>query len=114
MAKNSFLLKGWAITLIGALFALTFKEVNAFYLIVSATVLFLFWFMDGFYLSRERLFIKLYNKMRMVPERDIDFSLDISSVQGCYDWPEGIFSRTLIVFYGGLILVHGVVYYLIT
>ena len=63
MAGNSFLLKGWAVTLVGALFALTFKEVDPLYLLISLIVLALFWRLDSYYLSRERLFIKLYERV---------------------------------------------------
>ena len=109
MAGNSFLLKGWAITLTGGLLALTFKETNRRYLYISLVVLALFWLMDSYYLSRERRFIGLYNSVRKRTEEHIDFSMDISSFGDKWGWMTCAFSRTLILFYGGLVVVHLVV-----
>ncbi len=64
MASYSFLFKGWAVTLVGALLALGFKETSFVYVIISATVLYSFWLLDGYYLSRERLLIRLYDHVR--------------------------------------------------
>jgi len=60
MAGNSFLLKGWAVTLTGGLLALTFRQIDRRYLFISFAVLLLFWSLDGYFLSRERRFISLY------------------------------------------------------
>jgi hypothetical protein len=43
MANNAFLLKGWSVTLTGALLALTFKQLDHRYLYVSLVVLAFFW-----------------------------------------------------------------------
>jgi hypothetical protein len=109
MAHNSFLLKGWAITLTGGLLALTFKEINRRYLYISLVVLAMFWLLDSYYLSRERRFIGLYDSVRKRSEGHIDFSMDISAFGGRWGWVMCAFSRTLILFYGGLIVVHLVV-----
>ena len=47
MAGNSFLLKGWTVTLTGGLLALTFKQIDRRYFYTSFVVLLLFWFLDG-------------------------------------------------------------------
>ncbi|MBR9847512.1 MAG: hypothetical protein GYB35_16055 [Algicola sp.] len=59
--SNSFIIKGWAITIVSALYALsgTVKEPK---LVLTAIVpIILFWFVDSYYLSNERCFVDLYN-----------------------------------------------------
>jgi hypothetical protein len=76
MANNSFLLKGWTVTLVGGLLALSFKEIDHRYLYISLIVLAIFWLLDSYYLSRERNFVNLYNQVRNKPDEAIDFSMD--------------------------------------
>ena len=106
MAGNSFLLKGWAITVAGGLLALTFKEINRHYLYISLVVLVMFWLLDGYYLSRERRFVALYDDVRKRKEEHIDFSMDISTFGSRCGWALCTFSITLFIFYGGLLVVH--------
>ena len=108
MAGNSFLLKGWAITIMGGLLALTFKELNHQYVYISFVVLFFFWLLDSYYLSRERHFIKLYDHVRQKKD-DADFSMDTGDFKGWFDWLRCGFSRTVVLFYGGLAIVHLIV-----
>ena len=106
MATTSFLLKGWAITIVGALLALTFKEINARYLYISLMVLALFWLLDALYLSHERNFVRLYEKVRSTREDEIDFSMDASKLAVKYGPLRCAFSKTVLIFYGGLLAVH--------
>lgn len=105
MANNSFLLRGWAVSLVAAVFALSIKEVDAEYLMVSLTVLAFFWALDGYYLALERAFVRLYRDVGKGPAAS-DFSMDISSLRRNGDWLKATFSRTCLLFYGGLALVH--------
>jgi hypothetical protein len=106
MAGNSFLLKGWAVTLTGGLLALTFKEINRHYLYISLAVLALFWMLDSYYLSRERRFVALYETVRKRTEQQIDFSMHTESFGSKWSWAACAFSTTLALFYGGLLVVH--------
>ena len=105
MAHNSFLLKGWSVTVVGALLTLSLKEMGLKYLVVSITVLLFFWLLDSYYLSRERLFIKLYNKIRM-SDAATDFNMGTQEFNGEVNWLGCAVSRTMNVFYGGLLAVH--------
>lgn len=81
MAGNLFYLKGWAITLLAALFAISRSEIlssDSWSTILLIVLLFLFWILDGYFLSLERCFRDLYNKVRKIDENSIDFSMDIS------------------------------------
>lgn len=106
MARNSFLLKGWAVTIVGGLLALSFKEMDSLYILISLMVLTFFWLLDGYYLYQEKLFIKLYNYVRLQPEEKIDFSLDTDPFKKEVKWLERSFSGTMRLFYGGLFMVN--------
>jgi len=106
MATTSFLLKGWAITIVGGLLALTFKEINPRYLYISLVVLLLFWWLDALYLSHERNFVRLYEKVRTTNDDAIDFSMNTAQVGRKYGALRCAFSKTILVFYGGLLAVH--------
>ena len=101
MNSNSFLIKGWSITLVSALFALAAKDANVNYVLVSYFVIPVFWVLDGFYISRERQYRDLYSRVASKDESAIDFSMDASGFnKGDRTWLAGIFSQTLIPFYG--------------
>ena len=52
MAGNLFLLKGWSISLIAALFALAAKDANKSYFVIAYFSLLIFWSLDGYFLSQ--------------------------------------------------------------
>jgi len=113
MANNSFLLKGWTVTLVGALFALTFNEMDPLYLVISLVVLCLFWRLDSYYLSRERLFIKLYESVSSTKPEDTNFSMNTKSFEKEAAVGECAFSETMQLFYGGLAVAHLIIFILI-
>jgi len=106
MAGNSFFLKGWAVTIVGGLLALSFKELNCLYVFISAFILLFFWVLDAYYLSRERLFVKLYDNVRKRKEHEVDFSMDTKEFAREGDWSDCALSHTMLLFYGGLLAVH--------
>lgn len=62
MASNSFLLKGWAVTVISALIGLTAKTNNwKFGCVIAILVCLCFWYLDATYLKLERLYKRKYN-----------------------------------------------------
>ena len=115
MAGNLFFLKGWAITLIAALFALAAKDANLKYIIVAYFPVLIFWILDGYFLSQERLFRDLYDDVRKRDEKDIDFSMDTRKykVNERNGWLRSMFSPTLLWFYVSLIVVMFMVMYFI-
>jgi len=76
LAGNSFLLKGWTITLIAGAFALAAKDANPCYVLLAFFPAFLFWFLDGFYLQQERLYRCLWNDVSRKDEAEVDFSMN--------------------------------------
>lgn len=116
MAGNLFFLRGWTITLITALLALFIKNDSPNYAIYFLLALVLvFWILDGYFLSQERMFRDLYNHVRKLKEEEIDFSMDISEYKK-YKKNTLIytmFSPTLLVFYLPLIAAALFIVYLI-
>lgn len=101
MAGNLFLLKGWTVTLIAALFALSAKDANQAFALIAYFPLFVFWTLDGFFLSQERCFRALYDHVRQLDESQIDFSMDTRPYKSEFrnTWFGSMISRTLIVYY---------------
>lgn len=107
MSGNLFLLKGWSITLIAALFALAAKDANQAYILIAYFPLFIFWTLDGYFLSQERRFRALYEHVRKLKEEDIDFSMDTNSFRSDprTTWASAMGSRTLFIYYAGLAVI---------
>jgi hypothetical protein len=104
MATNSFLLKGWCVTLVSALLALASKDSNTKFILVAYFPVMMFWILDSYFLWQERLFRKLYDKVRVTDEGAIDFSMNTSTlVEQTAPWARVAFSITLVLFYGTMI-----------
>jgi len=104
MANNSFLLKGWSVILVSALFALAAKDSNKLYIYLAYFPTIAFWVLDGYFLWQERLYRKLYDKVRIMDEPAIDFSMDTSSIVSRVSaWCDVVFSKTLFIFHGAII-----------
>jgi hypothetical protein len=137
MNTNSFMIKGWAVTLVAALFALSDKTVSTehnLYLITFIPVP-VFWLLDGFFIATERKFRDLYKIVSKTDENLIDFNMNpyfdvvLIEPQGnneltvweksqnlCSlnwnkfkEWFKGTFSITLILFYGIMVALMFVV-----
>ena len=77
------------------------------YVFIAYLVLIMFWVLDGFFLSQERLFRALYNDVRKFEEKDIDFSMnrDKYKKDPKNSWICSTFSPTLLCFYVPLIII---------
>ena len=64
MSANSFNLKGWSITLITGLVALHKNSLAIISPLLFLLPLLVFWGLDAYYLYQERLFRRLYDKVR--------------------------------------------------
>lgn len=118
MAGNSFLLKGWSVTLAAAVIALAAnKESHALLTLIALLPVLMFWLLDGYYLHQERLFRKLYDHVRLQDDDAVDFSMDTSSFLDDVDTVSQVrMSDTLKYFYLPIIglIVIAFVFFLIT
>ena len=66
---------------------------------------FMFWVLDGYFLSQERKFRSLYDHVRNLEERAINFSMDTEPFKSVSrnTWLGAMFSKTLLIYYGVLI-----------
>ena len=102
MNSNSFMIKGWCVTLVSALFALAAKDSNTNFAVITCIVIPALWFLDSFFIIREKHFRKLYDITR--EKDDVDFSLNIDTLKA-KDWfYNGVLNNTLIIFYGIIII----------
>ncbi len=69
MASNSFVFKGWSITIIAGLSAFAAKDTNNRLLVLSVVATILFWLVDAYYLSLERAYRDLYDKVAKLIQR---------------------------------------------
>lgn len=104
MARNSFLLKAWCVTLVSALLALASKDSHIEFILVAYYPVLMFWILDAYFLRQERLFRELYDEVRNKGEDKVDFSMDASQLKSrVQSWPRVFFSVTLFIFYGTMI-----------
>lgn len=104
LETNSFLLKGWSVVLISALFALSASNSNISFVMLAYIPAIIFWGLDGYFLSVERLYRVLYDDVRKMESDKIDFSMDTKDVASKpHAWASATLSKTLIPFHGSLI-----------
>lgn len=75
MSNNSFIIKGWTISIISILFIFSDKEMNKSYLLITLLAVLVFWYLNAFFLQQERKFRSLYDEVRKQSENEIDFSM---------------------------------------
>lgn len=100
-AANSFLLKGWSVTLVASLLALSNREIGSSYAIIAFLPTIVFWVLDGYYLTQERRFRDLYDVIRK--EKKTDFSMNLNSI-GLSDIVSTVWSTSIWPFYITLIV----------
>lgn len=114
MAGNSFLLKGWTVTLAAALFALAAKESNGAFALLAVIPALSFWGLDAYYLRQERLFRKLYDDLRLATDEGLrrveSFSLStVAYLTACPSWFRTLFSPSIGWLHGVVVAAAAVV-----
>jgi len=112
MAWNSFMVKGWTVLVVSALFALASEGTADGYVYIALFPAIVFWGLGGYFLAAERRFRKLYDHIRKQDESVIDFSMNWhqapntpgTDAAAARDWLNSTVSKTLIPFYGVVLL----------
>lgn len=105
MARNLFMLKGWAISLLAVVIALTADRLDPLFLFCSIFVPVLcFWYLDAFFLRAEKMYRKMYEWVLTArKEENLEYQYDLNPNR-FKDKVESqcrvMFSKTLRVFYG--------------
>lgn len=112
MAKCSFMIKGWAIAIATAGITLLSKQEIRFLYFFPVFILIIgLWALDGFFLSQERMYRALYNKVRKEDNTDFDMNASVFN-SGKNSWICSTFSKTLLLFYG-IIFVAVIIFFII-
>ena len=106
MAANSFMLKGWAVTLVAGVFVLSSKDSNPLYFLIAYIPIILFWFLDSYYLQLERKFRIFYKHVGNHNEQDLKFCIKApdSSDADKTMYFQSFFSVTVAGFYAPMAL----------
>lgn len=105
MASNSFLLKGWTVTLVTATLLIKVAVDNKYIVLIGFLPLLSFWILDAFYLQKEKLYRKLYDWIinnRLTDREKTRKCFDMSTTQFTKKVPSVfclMFSTTLSIFY---------------
>ena len=94
LAQNSFLLKGWSVTLVAAILALASRSTSIYLVVIAVFPAFVFWGLDAFYLGQERHFRNMYRdaRAREIPILSIE---PYSYETGLEGWLKSFFSRSV-------------------
>ncbi len=103
MGLNSFLLKGWSITLVAAIFALSAKESDRRFVLLAFFPIAVFWFQDAFFLHQEKLYRRLYEQVALGEVGSDQFTLSTKGLKFVPGIAAVFFSKTLLLFYGSII-----------
>ena len=100
MANNSFMLKGWSVTLVVAMMAL-FEKASGKVSLVYYIPIIMFWTLDSYYLQVERKYRVLYKKMASASTEELDFSLSLPESNSLEKtaYVQSLFSKTELMFY---------------
>lgn len=75
MSTNSFMLKGWAVTLVAGVFVLAERDSNAVYFLIAYVPVILFWLLDSYYLMLERQYKHFYDIVTEMKVDKINFKI---------------------------------------
>lgn len=81
MGTNSFMLKGWGIGVMIAIFAFAGKGQTEKCILFTIIPLVIFWLLDSYYLFLEKKYRILYDEVRLLNEKEIDFSMNPNNVK---------------------------------
>jgi hypothetical protein len=111
MSTDSFLIKGWALTVAAAIYGFAANRSDWRIALVGLLPAIMFWGLDAYYLWQERLFRKLYAE---AAAGAVDaYSMDVESYEQETKWRGTLVSRTiwpvyvLIVVVGAALIVDG-------
>jgi hypothetical protein len=104
MAFNSFVIKGWTITLVAVILLLKGGKYQVF---IAFIPLFVFWFLDAYFLWQERLYRRLYNWVINNRLKTAEYLFDMDAYRFKNEEQSKLrimFSITLGWFYGSILI----------
>lgn len=109
MANNSFLLKGWTISLVSIILTFSPKNISQVFLgSIMLVIVIAFWSLDAYFLRLERMYRKMYNWVlteRKNGNTTYEYDLDPSRFKSQVEKITCVmFSKTLFLFYGVILV----------
>ncbi len=104
MAFNSFVIKGWTITLVAVTLLLRGSE---YQVLIAFIPILVFWFLDAYFLWQERLYRRLYNWVIKNRTNTDQYLFDMNAYRFKNEEPSRLkimFSITLGWFYGSIFI----------
>ena len=99
LADNSFFMKGWGLTVTGAIYAFAASNLNWRVSALGLLPAMAFWLLDSYFLRQERLYGHLYNDARRFDGSVELFTMDTRAYVGREKWGRVALSTTLAPFY---------------
>lgn len=101
LARNSFLLKNWSLTILVAAMVFIAKPdlPYPYFNFVLLIPIMGFWGLDGYFLMQERRFREIYKKIRKQEDTDFEMNPKKHKKKPKCSWISSFFSITLIIFY---------------
>ena len=107
MAKNSFMIKGWFVSIYAVILALLPEKVDVRLLcVVLIVVNILFWYLDGVYLRDEKIYRRIYQwvvEARKQNDRELMYQLELNLYKNKIGTMDSVgkimFSKSLFIFY---------------
>ena len=117
MGNNSFLLRGWAVLIIGGIFTFAAENNNIKCMLFINIIILALWGLDSYYLQLERKYRRLYEDTRLKKSNYSDFNMNPSKIrisvgeakQLCF--VSCFFSKTELLFYGSFIITNILIYF---
>lgn len=99
MAQNSFLIKGWMITIVVGLFLFLQNDNLKKNFLIYLFPIVGFWLLDSYYLWQERLYRKLYGSVISDLKGSSDLKLSVEEFKNSTTYLSALFSITEILTY---------------
>lgn len=105
LASNTFLFKGWSITITCAVLAaiVATSNIKFAWIIIGTAVV--FWLVDAYYLMLERQYRQLYSEVSAREPGDIDYSMKVAGKCNIRNFMGAVMRPILLLFYGSIIVV---------
>lgn len=108
LASNSFVLKGWSVTVATALLGFAGSQQNAQVALLTLLPTLSFWGLDAYYLAQERRYRTLFGRVRK--DQSTAFSFDAPEL-GFREWVRASFSVTTLFFHSPIVAVTVYLYF---
>ncbi len=110
MSTNSFIIKGWLVAIISALFIFADLEKNKQYIAIAWITVPTFWYLNAKFLQNERKFRALFDKVRL--QEKVDFSMKTDEYDGpFYSILSALRAKTIWPLYSSVLFIILLIFY---